>query len=151
MKEKQIADTIDSLTIELERLKELAFPEHAKERLKDGLCLSCGKKLKTKPIRGCDANCYRNIKRDIDSGKYTEGMAIASGLWSPEQKSGRKTAPEGMRAKLIRSVTENQVSTKAETKNNETDIDKENRVIVGRKRKPTKKRTTRSSEERKHG
>lgn len=151
MEEKQIAEKIDSLTLQLEKLKENAFPEHARERLRDGLCLSCGNKLKTKPIRGCDANCYRNIKRDLDTGRYTEGQAITAGLLSPEQKSGRKATPKGIRGKLISGTPESQVSSSSFDKNDSKDIDSENLTPIGRKRRTAKKQVSRSDEKRKHG
>lgn len=96
-----LAKQIDELTERLEALKQKAFPPAARERVANGICLSCGDPLNETGTRGCHSNCYRTIKRDIDAGRYTEGKAITHGLLSPEQKSGRRSAATGGRAALL--------------------------------------------------
>jgi hypothetical protein len=102
MTPNEYAAAIDDMTAQLELLKQEAFPAEAREKLRRGICLNCDNPIgNAKSTRGCDANCYQSVKRDIDAGVYSDGMAIAKGLLTPEQKSGRKPTRTGGRAAIV--------------------------------------------------
>ena len=98
----EYAFEIDRLAEELEAMKHAAFPPEAKKLMEKGICLFCEKPITgEKHVRGCHQNCYRKTKREIESGG-SEGKAISLGLLAPEQKSGRKIEPIGLRAEMLK-------------------------------------------------
>lgn len=71
------------------------LPPEAEQRLADGTCLKCGKKItkaeQPKSKRGNHEKCYAHVLRQIKKGVYTENDAIRSGIIAPARKGGRPT------------------------------------------------------------
>jgi len=98
--QKEIAKTIDSIISQMITLKELLLgsvkevesPPEAIEQAQKGLCLLCGRPLsdfKTRPSRGCHAQCYKQVMAKIKVGPLTEAEAIETGMLLKEKAGGR--------------------------------------------------------------
>jgi len=55
-----------------------------------GLCLICGKKIKTGAIRGNHAKCVKGNYYLIQTCQSTDEELIDLGMWLPRGKRGRK-------------------------------------------------------------
>lgn len=98
MEEKEIIEELDKLIRHATRLKAAiaaeapVMPPEAIEKLRLGLCLVCGKKIRPdqKQVRGDHESCYKQVMREIEAGIRTMDEAISDGLIAQKQTSGRK-------------------------------------------------------------
>ena len=82
------------------------FPQSAKERLEDGVCLNCHKPIQDeKPRRGCHSACYHRIWERIREGKISEFDAIEQGILAPKSKPGRPRIVDDKLSQLLDSAT----------------------------------------------
>ncbi len=150
MDETEHAARIDELATLLEQAKLDAFPASAARRLERGICLNCGDSLTGPQTRGLHPKCYRKIKRDIDSGRYSEGLAIAQGAIAPEQKSGRKSESGDVRSRILAELAAKvpgatltspgqEAAADAAAQEDEQIVSDPGTPVGGRKKKATKK------------
>lgn len=70
-------------------------PGEALEKMDQGICLKCGKKIKRdqQARRYCHESCYRTLMRRIQEGETTEDQLINDGILGPKITAGRPRKP----------------------------------------------------------
>jgi hypothetical protein len=90
-----VSARIEALILELRQLQTLVldgvpeFPQEAGDRLASGKCLTCGKPLDGRVLRGNHERCHKRVIRRIRDGELTESEAITAGLLTMSSSGGR--------------------------------------------------------------
>jgi len=98
---------IAALHAEIKRLEaeisaQQIFPSWAQALLEESICLDCRSRIKRdeKAVRGCHSRCHKRALRAMEITGKTDEEMVASGIFAPKQKAGRKPRQDTMSAKM---------------------------------------------------
>ena len=100
---KLITERLADLLKEVNDLYQFAIedepkpPPEALEKLENGICLKCNKKItkaqQDKERRGVHEKCYRQNNRDVNARKTTDAQLVREGKWMPAKSKRNQKLP----------------------------------------------------------